>query len=236
MYLVCFQKPCSRLECCELLLGRWWWLMSCVASQCSKQRWATLKAMCCTEFVLIFCTLIWWFFSPQFLLGPFSLIIWYVETSKFKPRTSLFSEESLACIWSFDSKPLNNTCRRDQKLGEIWEKWWNQIYPSRRTKWWDNTQLTWVRLKIFTGRYKCFLLFLDKLSFSSTCVEQNLTCPTPEEASNELSWDLQTFAQRLENLLYLICHFLNLVLFTIVFMHFFLNVCHCILYNATLNS
>lgn len=77
--------------------------------------------------------------------------------------------------------------------------------------------------------------FLDKLSFSSTCVEQNLTCPTPEEASNELSWDLQTFAQRLENLLYSICHFLNLVLFTIVFMHF-LNVCHCILYNATLNS
>lgn len=66
-----------------------------------------------------------------------------------------------------------------------------------------------------------------------------------EESSAELSWDLQTFAQRLEKkktnvkkklaVLEYKCHFLNLVLFTIVFMHF-LNVCHCILYNATLNS
>lgn len=43
-------------------------------------------------------------------------------------------------------------------------------------------------------------VFFDKLSFSSTDVEQKLlkpnsTCPTPEESSSELSWDLQTFAQ-----------------------------------------
>lgn len=42
--------------------------------------------------------------------------------------------------------------------------------------------------------------FFDKLSFSSTDVEQKLlkpnsTCPTPEESSTELSRDLQTFAQ-----------------------------------------
>lgn len=50
-------------------------------------------------------------------------------------------------------------------------------------------------------------VFFDKLSFSSTDVDQKLlkpnsTCPTPDEPSTELSWDLQTFAQRLENLLY----------------------------------
>lgn len=50
-------------------------------------------------------------------------------------------------------------------------------------------------------------VFFNKLSFSSTDVEQKLlkpnsTCPAPDESSAELSWDLQTFAQRLENLLY----------------------------------
>ena len=51
--------------------------------------------------------------------------------------------------------------------------------------------------------------FFDKLSFSSADVEQKLlkpnsTCQMPQESSTELSWDLQTFAQRLEkkNLLY----------------------------------
>lgn len=61
-------------------------------------------------------------------------------------------------------------------------------------------------------------------SLPSTRVEQKSFQfkPASEVLSTELSWNLQTFAQRLENLLYWMkCHFLNLVLFQLFLCIFF---------------
>lgn len=54
-------------------------------------------------------------------------------------------------------------------------------------------------IQMFPAERRLFLLIS---LLSGARVEQNSTSPTPEESSNEHSWDLQTFAQRLEHLLY----------------------------------
>lgn len=78
--------------------------------------------------------------------------------------------------------------------------------------WEDDVHVTWWRRGVFFSKHRC------KTKVAKAYLDVSGSCPL------NFSWDLQTFAQRLEKKTCCTgyqCHFLNLVLFTIVFMHFF---------------
>lgn len=163
MYLICFQKPCSQLECCRLLLGWWWWLMWCIASQCSKQMGNTegnvLHRLCavwivCLDLILhIDLPIFFFFFSCSFYLGLFSLNIQCVETGELKPKTSLYSKRESGLHLIPWVQRLDGTCRNNQRLGERNDEIRSFLpeEPSSGRSFWENMWLRWVRLKIFTG-------------------------------------------------------------------------------------